>query len=663
MIRLIQRRLIIPRGDTGTFSVPVLSSYNNGDVAVFSIIDPKTQCKVYNKLMYVTDSVISIRFEHGDTVNLPVGKFLWDIKFYQDPVIDEGQVVSGKEVNSYYAAFTMPECEVRQTGDNMLMADDSPGSTLTPQQINAINAALVALSEAVAKTELNVLHYPIIIDGEWNVWDANLEDYTTTGIEATGNGIASIEKTNTEGLVDTYTVNFTNGNFFNFTITNGDSGVYYGTIPPTNPNINVWIDPSGTNSLIEDYSITKEKLNSDLYTELSKPKYVTVDELLTTTNAVVTLGDVTITNPIAFSRQNNDSITIVDTVFHIQTETLFTPYALNSYFILPKFIGCAFINETGARAFISQGGANTVGNKCIGCSFSDIDYIKANYIQDCAFTSCTIQSYDTFLECPTSTVQARFITCNAEASCKSLVLAKKAVLYLSGTYEGNNTQENYRIRALSANIEFSSCWFEAEKLLNLTGGTTISNSSSLSFINCEANIDAIPTITITNPEYVSMYVIGGHMKPYNASSIFVDKTANQFLKFVGDFDRTTAIGYNNAIGGASSDDRQIATLADIGGISGYIVSSSNGIPSISFKANRHWSGIFLGYNALVYLYGNKDGSSFGLSGKVGNGNSPILTVDSETKIYTITGSRYQGFTFIPNIDARKYFSNVTIIQD
>lgn len=133
MIRLIQRRLIIPRGDTGTFSVPVLSSYNNGDVAVFSIIDPKTQCKVYNKLMYVTDSVISIRFEHGDTVNLPVGKFLWDIKFYQDPVIDEGQVVSGKEVNSYYAAFTMPECEVRQTGDNMLMADDSPGSTLTPQ--------------------------------------------------------------------------------------------------------------------------------------------------------------------------------------------------------------------------------------------------------------------------------------------------------------------------------------------------------------------------------------------------------------------------------------------------------------------------------------------------------------------------------------------------
>lgn len=245
MIRLVQRKLIIPRGDTGTFSVPVLSSYNSGDKAVFSIIDPRTHRRVYSQLMDVTNSVISVRFEHGDTVNLPVGKYLWDIKFYQDPIIDEGQIIGGREVDSYYAAFTLPECEVRPTGDNMLMADDSPGSTLTPQQINAINAALLALSEAVAKTESNVSHYPTIIDGEWNVWDANLGDYATTGIEATGNGIASIEKTNTQGLVDTYTVNFTDGNSFSFTVTNGDSGVYYGTTSPTNPNVNVWINPDG----------------------------------------------------------------------------------------------------------------------------------------------------------------------------------------------------------------------------------------------------------------------------------------------------------------------------------------------------------------------------------------------------------------------------------
>jgi len=203
--------------------VPVLSSYNSGDVAVFSIINPITQSKIYEKIVEVTESVITIKFEHGDTVNLPVGKYLWDIKFYQNPVIVDGELVNGTEIDSYYAAFTMPVCEIRQTGDNLMTADDAPGSTLTPQQLNAINAALLALKDAVEKTEANVEHYPTIIDGVWNVWDANLGDYTSTGIEATGNGIASIEKTNTEGLVDTYTVNFTDGTTFIYNVTNGSS--------------------------------------------------------------------------------------------------------------------------------------------------------------------------------------------------------------------------------------------------------------------------------------------------------------------------------------------------------------------------------------------------------------------------------------------------------
>ena len=39
-----------------------------------------------------------------------------------------------------------------------------------------------------------------------------------------GNGIASIAKTGTDGLVDTYTINFTNGEHATFTITNGANG-------------------------------------------------------------------------------------------------------------------------------------------------------------------------------------------------------------------------------------------------------------------------------------------------------------------------------------------------------------------------------------------------------------------------------------------------------
>ena len=43
-------------------------------------------------------------------------------------------------------------------------------------------------------------------------------------IGLTGNGISSITKTGTSGLVDTYTITYTNGNTTTFTITNGEDG-------------------------------------------------------------------------------------------------------------------------------------------------------------------------------------------------------------------------------------------------------------------------------------------------------------------------------------------------------------------------------------------------------------------------------------------------------
>lgn len=64
-----------------------------------------------------------------------------------------------------------------------------------------------------------------------------------------GVGIASITKTATVGLADTYTITYTNGATSTFNVTNGDtgdSGVYIGTTTPTNPDVNVWVDPSDT---------------------------------------------------------------------------------------------------------------------------------------------------------------------------------------------------------------------------------------------------------------------------------------------------------------------------------------------------------------------------------------------------------------------------------
>ena len=43
----------------------------------------------------------------------------------------------------------------------------------------------------------------------------------------TGNGIANIQKTTTIGLVDTYTITFTNGTTFDFNVTNANAGSAY----------------------------------------------------------------------------------------------------------------------------------------------------------------------------------------------------------------------------------------------------------------------------------------------------------------------------------------------------------------------------------------------------------------------------------------------------
>lgn len=45
---------------------------------------------------------------------------------------------------------------------------------------------------------------------------------------ATGNGISSINKTSTSGLVDTYTITYTNGNTTTYTVKNGEKRRYWG---------------------------------------------------------------------------------------------------------------------------------------------------------------------------------------------------------------------------------------------------------------------------------------------------------------------------------------------------------------------------------------------------------------------------------------------------
>lgn len=138
MIRLIRRRLIIPRGDTGTFTIPVQGTTKDGDIAVFSLYDPLTRKVVLELTDILEDSAkeINITFSRDNTVNLIPKKYFWDIKMYYEPtqyktkegeIIDKEDIVDMEDIqdkeyipvnaatiDSYYAAFSLPVCEIRE---------------------------------------------------------------------------------------------------------------------------------------------------------------------------------------------------------------------------------------------------------------------------------------------------------------------------------------------------------------------------------------------------------------------------------------------------------------------------------------------------------------------------------------------------------------------
>ena len=77
-------------------------------------------------------------------------------------------------------------------------------------------------------------------------------------IGRTGNGITSITKTGTAGLVDTYTIAFTNGTTSTFTVTNGAAGAAGNGITS--------ITKTGTAGLVDTYTITYTNGSTSTFT-------------------------------------------------------------------------------------------------------------------------------------------------------------------------------------------------------------------------------------------------------------------------------------------------------------------------------------------------------------------------------------------------------------
>ena len=114
MIRLIGRRLIIPQGDTGTFTIPTQGPVVNGDKAIFSIFDNLTQTTVLEKKIDATAETLTFNFASEDTSSIEPDdrgyRYSWDITLVRD---------SGATIDSYYAAFGLPSCVIKRVTRNV----------------------------------------------------------------------------------------------------------------------------------------------------------------------------------------------------------------------------------------------------------------------------------------------------------------------------------------------------------------------------------------------------------------------------------------------------------------------------------------------------------------------------------------------------------------
>lgn len=79
-----------------------------------------------------------------------------------------------------------------------------------PEESLVIGELVDAMNNAVAQCEAYVEHYPTVVDGYWYTWDEATEQFVTTGVPATGNGIASAQLNQDYTL----TLTFTDGTSF-----------------------------------------------------------------------------------------------------------------------------------------------------------------------------------------------------------------------------------------------------------------------------------------------------------------------------------------------------------------------------------------------------------------------------------------------------------------
>lgn len=131
MIRLIGRRLIIPQGDTGTFTIPTQGEVSSGDKAILSVYDNLTHKTIIEKKIDATSNTLEFQFESNDTLIAKDGepiepddrgsRYSWDVTILRNPLYDEneGTLMHADDIDSYYAAFSLPPCVIKRVTRNV----------------------------------------------------------------------------------------------------------------------------------------------------------------------------------------------------------------------------------------------------------------------------------------------------------------------------------------------------------------------------------------------------------------------------------------------------------------------------------------------------------------------------------------------------------------
>lgn len=118
MIRLVGRKLIIPQGDTGAFTIPTLGTVSEGDQAIFAIYDNLTHITVCEKKIPATPETLTFNFIPEDTKDIEPeekgGRYTWDVTILREPSPTENNEIEYGKVDSYYAAYKLPQCIIKR---------------------------------------------------------------------------------------------------------------------------------------------------------------------------------------------------------------------------------------------------------------------------------------------------------------------------------------------------------------------------------------------------------------------------------------------------------------------------------------------------------------------------------------------------------------------